>query len=75
LERIAIEKVFQYLLTPVPLTLAHVDGIINKTDKAKVMHKFEGMVESEKPGDNDVTLIDAMILLHTLLNLPPHLVV
>jgi len=66
-----IEKVFQYPLTPIPLALAHVDGSINKTDKSKLLHKLEGMVESEKPGDIDVTLVDAMFLLHTLLNLPP----
>ena len=47
------------------------DGSINKTDKSKLLHKLEGMVESEKPGDIDVTLVDAMFLLHTLLNLPP----
>jgi len=32
LERIDIEKVFQYPLTPIPLGLALVNGNINKTD-------------------------------------------
>lgn len=70
MEQIDIEKVFKYPLTPVPLALAHVDGSINKTDKAKLLHKLEGMVEHDKPSAIDVTLVDAMFLLHALVNLP-----
>ena len=41
IQNVDLEKVFSFPLTPVPLSLAHVDGSINKTDKAKLMHKIE----------------------------------
>ena len=34
-EGIDLEHVFKYPLTPVPLSLCHLDGTVNKTDKAK----------------------------------------
>ena len=57
-------------MTPIPIAMAHVDGIINKTDKVKLLHKLEGMVESEKPGDIDVTLVNTIFLLNSLQHLP-----
>ena len=70
LEKIDLEKVFQYPLTPVPLSLCHLDGSLNKTDKAKMMHKLEGKVNSDPPQQIDVTVVDAMFLLHTMQNPP-----
>ena len=68
---IDLARVFTYPLTPVPLSLAHVDGSINKTDKAKLLHKLENTIRSTGPEDPvDVTLVDGMFLLHTLQNLP-----
>ena len=64
-------NVFTYPLTPVPLSLAHVDGSINKTDKAELLHKLESMVSSTAPSQKvDATLVDGMFLLHTLQNSP-----
>ena len=68
MEKIDIEKVLEFPLTAVPLSLAHTDGSMNTTDKSKLMHKLEKMVSDEcapsilstKP---DVTIIT--FFLHT----------
>ncbi len=56
---------------PSPLSLAHIDGSMNKTDKAKLMHNLEAFGEAGTvPKLVDVTLVDAGCLLHTLQNVP-----
>ncbi|KAG7161672.1 hypothetical protein Hamer_G030971 [Homarus americanus] len=62
--------VFRYPHTPVPLTIAQVDGSVNKTDKSKLMHKLEERVKSSKPVSRDACAIDAMFLIRTLVNVP-----
>ena len=44
---------------------------MNKTEKFILMHKLEAKVQCNTPPDNiDVVLVDAVFLLHILLNLP-----
>ncbi|KAL3281732.1 hypothetical protein HHI36_004936 [Cryptolaemus montrouzieri] len=38
-KKVEMEKVLEYPLTPVPLSLCHLDGSINKTDKSKLINK------------------------------------
>ena len=73
LRHLDLEKVFEFPLTPVPHALAHLDATIHKTDKAKLMHQLEKLVD--KPNDPTperihVTLVDAMSLLHLHKNPP-----
>ena len=66
-----MDTIFSYPLTPAVLSQTHVDGNINKTDKAKLLHKIEGMVENNDPNDRiDITIVGAMFLLHMLPNVP-----
>ncbi len=69
-EKLDMLKVLSYPLTPVPLSLAHVDGSLNKTDKAKLLHFIEGRIVSCPPPSIDVNVIDAMFMIHSLVALP-----
>ncbi len=64
--------VLSYLLTSVPLSLCHITGAMNKTDKSALMIKLEAKGTNDgEPDKVDVYLIDAMFFLRTLPNLPP----
>ena len=66
-----LQKVFEYPFTPVPLTLAQIDGSINKTDKSKLMHNFEDhYTETRPPPLGHVYMQDALFLLQALVNCP-----
>ena len=68
--KLDLEVVFSFPLTPVPLSLAGVDGSINKTDKSKLMHKLEDKIESTSPDAVDACAVDAMFLIGSIKNLP-----
>ncbi|CAH0663654.1 unnamed protein product [Spodoptera exigua] len=53
-----------------PLSLCHMDGTINKTDKSALMRDLEKKIESTEPESTDVLIIDGFFLLHTLKDIP-----
>ena len=63
-------EVLKYPLTPVPLSLCHVDGSMHKSPKAALMKHLETKVVSQPSLSIDVTIIDAMFFLHLYQNLP-----
>ena len=71
-KKVDILQVLTYPLVEVPLSLAHIDGSLTKTDKSQLMKKLEATIESECPSNNqaDVTLVDAMFHLHILQDIP-----
>jgi len=70
-EKIDLDKVLEFPLTAVPLSLVNMDGSMNKTDKSKLMHRLEDMQSYHATPDAiDVVIVDATFLLHTQQNLP-----
>ena len=66
-----------YPLTPVPFSLCHIDGSINKTDKSVLTKILENSIKSGdnpeehgEPTNIDVAIIDGMFLLHQLTQVP-----
>lgn len=68
LENIDIGNYLRIHLLQSPLPW-HMSMTHQQTDKSKLLYKFEEMVERNKPGDIDATLVNAMFLLLTLVNL------
>ncbi len=67
---IALEVVFEFPITPVPLSLAYMDGVRQTTKKSNLMGKLEVRTESEAPRNTDVVAVDAGFLLSTLVDVP-----
>ena len=65
-KRIDLAEVLKYPLTPVPLSLCHVDGTMLKTPKSALMQYLENKVKSNSPEHIDVTIIDASFYFHLL---------
>jgi hypothetical protein len=63
-------EVLSYPLTPVPLSLCHVDGSIQKSQKSALLNYLESKMISVPPTTVNVTIIDAMFFLHLNSNLP-----
>ena len=65
-----LANVFSYPLTTYPLSMAYIDGSINKTDKSKLLKKLEQKVESQRPDHIDACAVHAMFLIHAQKKLP-----
>ena len=69
-KRIDIREVLAYPLTPLPLSLCHVDGSLLHSPKAALLHHLESKIVSSPPSSVDVTIVDAMFFMHLQVNLP-----
>ena len=67
---IDLKVIFSYPLTPVALSLGHLDGTIHKTPKAALLDHLEKFAVSEKPNKISATIVDAVFYLRLLTNLP-----
>ena len=68
--KIDMGEVLSYPLTPVPLSLCHVDGSIQKSQKSALLNYLESKTISIPPTTVNVTIVDAMFFLHLHSNLP-----
>ena len=69
-KKINMDEVMTYPLTPVPLSLCHVDGTMMKSSKAALLHHLESKVLTSDPSSVDITIIYAMFFMHLHINLP-----
>ena len=63
-QNIDMAEVLKYSLTPVPLSLSHVDGTMQKIHKATLMKPLESEVTATPPPSLNTTIIDASFVLH-----------
>ena len=69
--KIDMGEILKYPLTPVPSSLCHIDGNMNKTPKAKLLDHLEKTTTvSRHPVTVHVLIIDGMFFLHLLQDLP-----
>lgn len=67
-----MEKVLCFPITPMPLSLCHIDGSINKTDKSVLVHELEKLVEDmeQQPSQIDLAIVDGFFFLNTFKEIP-----
>lgn len=70
--QINLEKMLCFPITPIPLSLCHIDGSINKTVKSVLVKVLEQQSEDmEQPPSNvDMVIIDGFFLLNTISDMP-----
>lgn len=62
---------FTFPYTPVPMSLCHLNGIINKSDKSALAKLLEKSVDNHgEPSTITVSMIDGIFLLHQLHQIP-----
>lgn len=66
--KLDLANVFQYPLTPIPLSMGNIDGAKGKSGKSKLMPKIENGHKSDIPIRVDVGIYDAMFLIRRLIN-------
>ncbi|CAH0563075.1 unnamed protein product [Brassicogethes aeneus] len=70
-KKIDLAKVLTYPLTPMPMSLCHVDGTICKTDKSTLMKTLTNEVDdNSEPQYVDVIIFDGFFMLHLIKDLP-----
>lgn len=65
-----IDKVLKYPLTPVPLSMCHIDGSICKTNKAALLKVLEQQIEPHTPEHTNVKVFDGFFMLHLMREIP-----
>ena len=67
---IDISVVLTYPITPVPLSMCHIDGTIASTKKDKLVAPLEKRICSLQPEHVDCHVLDGMFFLRTIKNFP-----
>lgn len=69
---IDLEKVLCFPITPVPLSLCHIDGSLNKTVKSVLVTELEKQIEDmeQPPPIVDFAIVDGFFFLNTFKEMP-----
>ncbi|XP_077263749.1 uncharacterized protein LOC143898274 isoform X3 [Temnothorax americanus] len=69
---IDLEKMLCFPITPVPLSLCHIDGSLNKTVKSVLVKELEKKIEEMElpPSNVDFVIVDGFFFLNTLKEMP-----
>ena len=71
-QNLDLKSILSHPLTPVPFSLCHITGAMNKTEKSALMRTIEERTPINKePLDKNTYIIDTMFFLQTLPELPP----
>ena len=65
-----MEEVLSYPLTPIPLSLCHIDSLNQTTPKIKLLYKLESRIPNDMPPNIHATVTDAMFFLHLQKTIP-----
>lgn len=66
---IDIAKIVSFPLTPVPMSMGHLDGSMN-TMKSAFMNFLENRIASDPPPNIDVVVLDGFFILHLIREVP-----
>ena len=58
--KVDMGEVLKYPLTPVPLSIAHTDNMMQKKPKVKLLNEIEKRINHIPPETVDVTIVDGM---------------
>ena len=65
-QKLDLGEVFRFLLTPMPLSLCHVDDSIHKNGKSALLKSLKSQIESCEPSNVSLIVIDGFFVLHTM---------
>lgn len=65
-----LEKVLTYPLTPIPLSLCHIEGTIRKTNKSALLKALQENISSDEPTKADVLIFDGFFMLYLMKDVP-----
>ncbi|XP_036339749.1 uncharacterized protein LOC118749071 [Rhagoletis pomonella] len=68
--KLDVLRILSYPITPVPLALCHLDGVIYKTAKSALAKCLEAKIDHNPLRYSDVYLIDGFFILHAMKEVP-----
>ena len=68
--KVDMGELLKYPLTPLPLSLSHLDGTMRSTSKSKLFNEIKKYITSIPPNHIDTVIIDGFFIMHEILEVP-----